>query len=76
MADSYQFGIHILFIVAIIQFVLGLPHERKRRVQLFCEAYGCAYEDEHVLVQLDDAIRTIREHPAFVQQRADRHDLH
>jgi aminoglycoside phosphotransferase (APT) family kinase protein len=61
---------------AIIQFVLGLPDERKRRTELFCEAYGCVYNDEHVLMRLEDAIRLIREHPAFVRQRADRHDNH
>lgn len=61
---------------AIIQFVLGLPDERKRRTALFCEAYGCGYDDEHVLTRLEDAIRLIREHPAFVRQRAERHDHH
>lgn len=61
---------------AIIQFVLGLPDDRKRRTELFCEAYGCGYNDEHVLTRLEDAIRLIREHPAFVLQRAERHDLH
>ncbi|MFS8101505.1 phosphotransferase [Lentzea alba] len=59
---------------ALIQFVLALPDERERRTELFCDAYGYAYEDEHVLMRLDDMIRTIREHPAFVLQRAERHD--
>lgn len=59
---------------ALIQFVLALPDERERRTLLFCEAYGCAYNAEHVLIRLEDMIRTIREHPAFVLQRAERHD--
>jgi hypothetical protein len=59
---------------AIIQFVLGLPDDRKRRAELFCETYGCGYDDEHVLTRLADAIRLIREHPAYVRQRAERHD--
>ncbi|HEX7308317.1 aminoglycoside phosphotransferase family protein [Lentzea sp.] len=59
---------------AVIQFVLALPDDRARRTRLFCEAYGCGYEDDHVLARLDDMIRTIREHPAFVLQRAERHD--
>ncbi|WP_167974774.1 aminoglycoside phosphotransferase family protein [Lentzea indica] len=61
---------------AIIQFVFGLPDERKRRAQLFCEAYGCAYDTDHVLTRLHDMLRVIREHPAFTKQRAERHDLH
>lgn len=61
---------------AVIQFVLALPHDRMRRAQLFCETYGCAYEPDHVLTRLHDAIRTIREHPAFTKQRAERHDVH
>ena len=61
---------------AVIQFVLGLPDERERRARLFCEAYGCAYNAEHVLIRLEDMIRTIREHPAFVLQRAERHDYY
>lgn len=61
---------------AIIQFVLGLPDERKRRSLLFCEAYGCEYDDDQVLARLDDAIQTIRHHPDFTKQRAERHDLH
>ncbi|SEP90209.1 Phosphotransferase enzyme family protein [Lentzea xinjiangensis] len=59
---------------AIIQFVLALPDERERRTRLFCDAYGCDYDDDHVLTRLADMIRTIREHPAFVLQRAERHD--
>mgnify|MGYP006173685403 CR=1 FL=1 len=34
------------------------------------------YVAEHVLIRLDDMIQTIRRHPAFVLQRAERHDDH
>ncbi|MFI6099022.1 aminoglycoside phosphotransferase family protein [Lentzea sp. NPDC051213] len=61
---------------AIIQFVLALPDDRERRTRLFCETYGCEYNADHVLTRLEDMIRTIREHPAFVLQRAERHDEH
>ncbi|SDF67746.1 Phosphotransferase enzyme family protein [Lentzea fradiae] len=59
---------------AVIQFVLALPDDRPRRARLFCDAYGCDYEEDHVVARLEDMIRTIREHPAFVRQRAERHD--
>jgi hypothetical protein len=61
---------------AIIQFVLGLPDDRKRRTELFCKTYGIEYVAEHVLTRLDDMIHTIREHPAFVLQRAEGHVDH
>ena len=61
---------------AVVQFVLGLPHDRERRTRLFCETYGIEYEPEHVLVRLDDMVRTIREHPAFVLQRREGHVDH
>ncbi|RDI33585.1 aminoglycoside phosphotransferase family protein [Lentzea flaviverrucosa] len=61
---------------AIIQFVLALPDDRERRTRLFCETYGIEYVAEHVLIRLDDMIQTIRKHPAFVLQRAERHDDH
>jgi hypothetical protein len=61
---------------ALIQFVLALPDDRERRTRLFCETYGIEYEPEHVLVRLDDMIRTIREHPAFVLQREEGHVGH
>lgn len=61
---------------AVIQFVLALPDDRARRTRLFCETYGIEYEPEHLLIRLDDMIRTIREHPSFVLQRAERHDVH
>ncbi|MGW6449735.1 aminoglycoside phosphotransferase family protein [Lentzea sp. NPDC055074] len=61
---------------ALIQFVLALPDDRERRTRLFCETYGIEYVAEHVVIRLDDMIHTIRTHPAFVLQRAERHDDH
>ncbi|WP_434438391.1 aminoglycoside phosphotransferase family protein [Lentzea sp. E54] len=61
---------------AVIQFVLGLPDDRARRTRLFCDTYGIEYEPEHVLIRLNDMIRTIREHPAFALQRAEGHVGH
>jgi hypothetical protein len=61
---------------SIIQFVFGLADDRNRRARLFCEAYGCAYDPDHVLARLHDMLRVIRDHPAFTKQRAERHDLH
>ena len=55
------------------------PEEQLRRVQLFFDSYGPVPPTtppllEQVGARLDNMIDLIRNHPAFVRQRAERHD--
>ncbi|HEY4459561.1 MAG TPA: aminoglycoside phosphotransferase family protein [Pseudonocardiaceae bacterium] len=55
------------------------PQEQLRRVQLFFDSYGPVPAGtppllDQVRARLDNMIDLIRNHPAFVKQRAERHD--
>ncbi|TWP45205.1 aminoglycoside phosphotransferase family protein [Lentzea tibetensis] len=56
----------------------GTPAEQLRRMELFCVSYGCTTDGliDQILVRLDDMVHMIRENPAFVIQRAEKHDEH
>ncbi|HEY4019472.1 MAG TPA: aminoglycoside phosphotransferase family protein [Pseudonocardiaceae bacterium] len=55
------------------------PEEQLRRVQLFFDSYGPVPSTtppllDQVVARLDNMLDLIRNHPAFVKQRAERHD--
>jgi Ser/Thr protein kinase RdoA (MazF antagonist) len=55
------------------------PEDQLRRVQLFFDSYGAVPPStppllDQVTARLDNMIDLIRNHPAFVKQRAERHD--
>ncbi|NUT46022.1 MAG: phosphotransferase [Saccharothrix sp.] len=56
----------------------GSVAEQRRRVELFCDAYGIEVEGmgRRVLARLADMVSMIRERPEFRRQRAERHDLY
>jgi hypothetical protein len=57
----------------------GSPQEQLRRTQLFYDAYGPLPPGtppllDQVTARLDNMLDLIRNHPAFVKQRAEKHD--
>ncbi len=56
----------------------GVVEEQRRRVGVFCEAYGLpvAGMGRRVLARLDDMVAMIRERPEFRRQREEGHDAY